>query len=644
MSSKGLPEGAYGLKEGQTYIPYVPSSKFMPEFTLTSIVLSIILTVVFAAANAYLGLRVGMTVSAAIPSAVISMAIIRGLLRRKSILENNMVQIIASAGEALAAGAIFTLPALFLWGENPDVLTMGLITFAGGILGTLFMIPLRRFLIVQEHGKLPYPEGTACAEVLVAGEEGGIGAGLIFAGGAVGLVYKFLGDGIRLFPTEIEMEIPGYKGGAIGMDVLPALLGVGYIIGPKISAYMLAGAVLSWLCFIPIITFFGQHVTTIIFPATAPISELGYWGIWSRYIKYIGAGAVATGGIISLIKSIPTIVNSFKHAIKGFSIKGQGNNVPRTDRDLDSRWLFGGIIVMVILIAILPQFHVGILGAILIAIFGFFFVTVSSRIVGLVGSSSNPVSGMTIATLLITTLIMKAAGFSGKQGMVAVLCVGAVICTAAAIGGDTSQDQKTGFLLGATPWKLQVGQLIGVTISAIVIGFVMIMLNEAYTFGSDKLAAPQATLMKMVIEGIMDGNLPWNLVFMGVFASIMIELFGIPSLPVAIGIYLPIHLSTPIMVGGIIRGILDKKVEKKPELEDKVETGVLYASGLIAGEGLMGVILAIFAYFDVNLALGEKPVLGQLPALIIFLIMVFSLAYVVFWKKDKVQMKSSVKM
>jgi putative OPT family oligopeptide transporter len=635
MSRKGLPEGAYGLKEGQTYVPYVPSDKILPEFTAVSITLAIILTIVFAAANAYLGLRVGMTVSSAIPAAVISMAVIRVVLKRKSILENNMVQIIASAGEALAAGAIFTIPALFLWGENPSALTMGLITFLGGALGTLFMIPLRRFLIVQEHGALLYPEGTACAEVLVAGEEGGVGAGIIFAGGAVGLIYKFLGDGLKLFPTEVEMEIPGYGGAAVGMDVLPALLGVGFIIGPRISAYMLAGAVLGWLAFIPMISFFGQHIPGAIFPAADPIKDLGYWGIWSKYIRYIGAGAVATGGIISLIKSLPIIVNSFKHAVKGFSVKAQGD-VPRTDRDIDSRWLLGGIVVIVVLIAVLPQIPVGPLGAILIAIFGFFFVTVSSRIVGLVGSSSNPVSGMTIATLLITTVIMKAAGWTGKPGMIAALCIGAVICTAAAIGGDTSQDQKTGYLVGATPWKIQVGQLIGVTISAIVIGFVMIMLNNAYQFGSKDLAAPQATLMKMVIEGIMDGNLPWSLVYMGVASAIMFELLGIPSLPVAIGLYLPIHLSTPIMVGGIVRGILDHKVKNEEELKDREEDGILYASGLIAGEGLMGVIIAILKVAEVNIEM-SKPLIGQLGALIFFLFITLSLAYMVFKNKEKVK-------
>ncbi len=632
MSKKGLPEGAYGLKPGQVYVPYVPSDKFMPEFTATSIILSIILTIVFGAANAYLGLKVGMTVSAAIPAAVISMAILRGVMRRKSILENNMVQVIASAGEALAAGAIFTIPALFLWGENPSLIEMSLLTFVGGILGVLFMIPLRRYLIVKEHGKLTYPEGTACAEVLVAGEEGGAGAGIIFIGGAVGLLFKFLGDGLKLFPTEIEWEIPGFTGAAIGADVYPALLGVGFIIGPQVSAYMLAGAVLGWLCLIPAITFFGSGNLVPIFPATVAIAELGYWGVWSNYIKYIGAGAVATAGIISLIKSLPIIVGSFMEAVKGFTVKGN-ENVPRVDKDINPKWLLVGIAVIIIAIAVLPQFKVGFIGAILIAIFGFFFVTVSSRIVGLVGSSSNPVSGMTIAALLLTTIIMKSAGYSGISGMIAALCVGAIICTAAAIAGDTSQDLKTGYLLGATPWKLQVGQFIGVTVSAITIGFVMLMLNSAYGFGSKELAAPQASLMKMVIEGIMNGNLPWDLVFIGGAASIMIELFGIPSLPVSIGLYLPIHLSTPIMAGGLIRWALEK-IEKREEVrKNKEEAGILYASGLIAGEGLMGVIIAALAYFDIKYAVAGAP-LGKYGALGLFIIVAISLIYYTFRKKN----------
>jgi putative OPT family oligopeptide transporter len=634
MNKKGLPEGAYGTKPGQKYVPYIPADKVMPEFTALAIVIGIILSVIFGAANAYLGLKVGMTVSASIPAAVISMAIIRVLLKRKSILENNIVQTITSAGESLAAGAIFTIPALFLWGETPSALTMGLITFIGGSLGVLFMIPIRRYLIVKEHGILPYPEGTACAEVLIAGEEGGAGAGIIFTGGIIGLVYKFLGDGMKLFPTEIEWEIPNFKGAAVGADVLPALLGVGFIIGPQISAYMLAGAVLGWLCFIPMITLFGETLSTNIFPATATIAELGYWGIWSNYIRYIGAGAVATGGVISLVKALPTIISSFKDALKGFGVKAEGE-LERTDKDLSMKWVIATVVVLIALIAILPQIPVGFLGALLIAVFGFFFVTVSSRIVGLVGSSSNPVSGMTIATLLMTTIIMKSAGYTGTEGMIAALVVGAVICTAAAIAGDTSQDLKTGYLIGSTPWRQQLGEFIGIASSAVVIGFIMIMLNNAYTFGSAELGAPQATLMKLVIEGIMNGNLPWDLVFMGAASAVIFELLGVPALPVAIGLYLPIHLSTPIMAGGLIRGIVDKSSKKEEVVKDRVETGILFSSGLIAGEGLMGVTMAALTAANISVFTFEKAPLGQMGALVVFLAVAAVLTMTIFKKKQQ---------
>lgn len=633
MSERGLPKGAYGLKEDQKeYIPYIPSEKLMPEFTVLSVFIGIILAIIFGAANAYLGLKVGMTVSASIPAAVISMAIVRVILKRKSILENNMVQTIASAGESVAAGAIFTIPALFLLGTNPSIFIMGIISLIGGTLGVVFMIPIRRYLIVQEHGRLPYPEGTACAEVLVAGEVGGASAGLVFTGGGVGLLYKLLGDGVKLFPTEITYGFKGALTGAgIGMDVYPALLGVGFIIGPKISAYMLGGAILGWFCYMPLIALIGGD--KIIAPGTIAISQMDYWTIWSSYIKYIGAGAVAAGGIISLIKSLPAMISSFKEAIGAYKNKTKLNSVKRTETDIDSKYIIGAILVSVVLMVVVKDIKVGWIGAILVVIFGFFFVTVSSRIVGLVGSSSNPVSGMTIATLLFTAIIMKSVGITGNEGVVATLIVGAIICTASAIAGDTSQDLKTGYLVGATPKNQQIGELIGVLATSIVIGVIMIMLNEAYGFGSKELGAPQATLMKLVVEGIMSGNLPWNLVFIGVGSAVIFELLGIPSLPVSIGLYLPIHLSTPIMVGGAIKGILSKKVKNEEELAERNERGILYSSGLIAGEGLMGVIIAgIVAARSKGIGFAE-PVLGQTASVIFFAIVIGLLVYQVFIKK-----------
>lgn len=630
---KGLSKLAYGMAPGEEYIPYVPADKAMAEFTTFSLILGIILSIVFGAANAYLGLRVGMTVSASIPAAVVSMGIIRGILKRDSILENNMVQTIASAGESLAAGVIFTIPALFLWNTNPSIMRVSSIAIFGGILGVLMMIPLRRFLIVKEHGILPYPEGTACAEVLVAGEVGGVSARTVFEGLGLGALYKLIADGFNVFPSEIEWTIPGFKGAAIGGDILPALLGVGFIIGPTISAYMLAGAVLGWFAFIPLISHLGNYIPQAIYPASVPISELDHWGIWSFYLRYIGAGAVTFGGLVSLIKALPTIVNAFTQSISGFQVK-EGTGVLRTENDISMKWVLLGVLILIIAIAFSPLIPVGVLGAVLIVIFGFFFVTVSSRIVGIVGSSSNPVSGMTIATLLFTTVLFKLTGFSGMPGMIAAISVGGIICVAAAIAGDISQDLKTGFLVGATPRRQQLGEIVGVVASGLVIGFILIMLNNAYGFGSKDIPAPQATLMKMVIEGIMSGNLPWPLVFVGFGSAAVIELFGIASLPFAIGLYLPIHLSTPIMLGGIIRGILEKTEKSEETLKQRVEKGVLYSSGLIAGEGIMGILIAVLVAAKLDIAFGND-VLGKYGGLILFLVLTYTLIQKTFAKIAK---------
>ncbi|MDK2800680.1 MAG: hypothetical protein PWP27_2172 [Clostridiales bacterium] len=626
----------------QEFKPFIPAGKIMPEFTGTSIILGIILATVFGAANAYLGLRVGMTISASIPAAVISMGIIRGILRKESILENNMVQTIGSAGESLAAGAIFTIPALYIWMNEwnmgtPNLITIMVIALCGGILGVLFMIPLRKALIVNEHGTLPYPEGTACAEVLLAGEEGGDKAKSVFTGLGIGALYKFIADGLKLFPSKIETTIPGINRGAIGGDVLPALLGVGFIIGPRIAAYMLAGAVVGWLAIIPLISHIGNISEIIMYPASIPISELDHWGIWDNYIRYVGAGAVAFGGIFSLIKSLPLIVSTFKEAIKDYSKGIGGNSTKRTDADMPMKFVLIGILVVVLAMMMLPIIPVGISGALLIAVFGFFFATVSSRLVGLVGSSSNPVSGMTIATLIITAIVFKATGNDGQTGMLATLTVGSIICIIAAMAGDTSQDLKTGFLVGATPYKQQSGELIGAVASALTIGIVLMILNNAWGFGSSELPAPQATLMRLVIEGVMGGNLPWALIFTGAGIGIAIEMLGIPVLPFAVGLYLPIHLSTPIMVGGVLRGILDKHLNKKnadeASIKDKIEGGILYSSGLIAGEGLVGIILAILAAANLKINIGNYA-LGQIGALIFFILLVLSLMKYSFWKKS----------
>lgn len=605
------------MKDEQ-FKPYIPADKITPEFTVTSVIMGMLLAVVFGAANAYLGLRVGMTVSASIPAAVISMGVIRVIMKKDSILESNMVQTIGSAGESLAAGAIFTLPVLFLWAkdgimDSPSLLTIMLISLCGGILGVLFMVPLRNALIVKEHGTLPYPEGTACAEVLLAGEEGGASAKSVFAGMGFAALFKFITDGIKVIPGVITAPIKSLKT-ELSAEVYPALLGVGYICGPKIASYMFAGGILGWFVLIPAIVTFGG--STILYPGTISIADLyatkGASAIWSNYIKYIGAGAVATGGIISLIKSLPLIVKTFSDAIKG--MKGDKNTGKlRTEQDIDMKAIAIGIVVVTIAIWLIPDIPVTILGAILIVIFGFFFATVSSRMVGIVGSSNNPVSGMAIATLIVTTFILKATGSTGATGMVSAISIGTVICIVAAMAGDTSQDLKTGYIVGATPRLQQIGELIGAIVSAFAIGGVMYLLNSAWGFGSEQIPAPQATLMKMVVEGVMGGTLPWVLIFMGVFIAIVVEILGIPVLAFSIGLYLPIYLSTPIMVGGVIKWFIDnkRKYANDEERKDASDRGVLYAAGMIAGEGIVGIILAILAVVNVADKLNLSSLYGE---------------------------------
>ena len=605
------------MKDEQ-FKPYIPADKITPEFTVTSVIMGMLLAVVFGAANAYLGLRVGMTVSASIPAAVISMGVIRVIMKKDSILESNMVQTIGSAGESLAAGAIFTLPVLFLWAkdgimDSPSLLTIMLISLCGGILGVLFMVPLRNALIVKEHGTLPYPEGTACAEVLLAGEEGGASAKSVFAGMGFAALFKFITDGIKVIPSVITAPIKSLKT-ELSAEVYPALLGVGYICGPKIASYMFAGGILGWFVLIPAIVTFGG--STILYPGTISIADLyatkGASAIWSNYIKYIGAGAVATGGIISLIKSLPLIVKTFSDAIKG--MKGDKNTGKlRTEQDIDMKAIAIGIVVVTIAIWLIPDIPVTILGAILIVIFGFFFATVSSRMVGIVGSSNNPVSGMAIATLLFATLCLKVTGDVGVHGMKGAIGIGSVICIIAAMAGDTSQDLKTGYIVGATPYKQQAGELIGVAVSAITVGGVLYLLNAAWGYGSTELPAPQATLMKMVVEGVMGGTLPWVLIFMGVFIAIVVEVLGIPVLAFSIGLYLPIYLSTPIMVGGVIKWFIDnkRKYANDEERKDASDRGVLYAAGMIAGEGIVGIVLAILAVVNVADKLNLSSLYGE---------------------------------
>lgn len=627
--------------ENKEFHPYVPADKVMPEFTVVSIVLGAILAIVFGGANAYLGLRVGMTVSASIPAAVISMGIIRKILHRDSILENNMVQTIGSAGESVAAGAIFTLPALFMWAKEglcatPSLIEIGLIALCGGVLGTLMMIPLRSALIVKEHGTLAYPEGQACAEVLIAGEEGGAKASTVFSGLGIAAFYKFVTDGLKIFPSEITYDISAYKGAGVGIDVLPALAGVGYICGVKVSSYLFAGGVLGWLVIMPLMVLFGGD--SVLFPVTdMTINELvaqsGVSALWSNYLRYIGAGAVACGGVLSLIKSLPLIVRTFRDSMSAYG-KGRSSSSLRTEQDIPMPVVLIGVLVIALVLWLFPAIPLNFFTALIVIIFGFFFATVSSRMVGLIGSSNNPVSGMAIATLLISTMLLKSTGSTGIEGMTAAIVIGGVICVIAAIAGDTSQDLKTGFLVGATPKKQQMGEIIGVVVSSIAIGGILYLLSMAWGgYGSNDLPAPQAILMKMIVEGVMGGNLPWNLVFAGVFIAIVVEILGIPVLPFSIGLYLPIYLSVPMMLGGALRWVLEKrKYASDKEKNNVVQSGVLYSSGLIAGEGIVGILLAVFAVIPMGASnVGEFInisgifSIGQIGGLIVFALLLFTI-------------------
>lgn len=610
-NKKGLDSKAYtALKEGESYQPYVRFDQSPLEFTLKSAIFGILFGIIFGAANAYLGLVAGLTISTSIPVAVMTVAAFRLIAEmgvKNSILEANISQTIGSASSSLASGIIFTLPALFLWKMAPSLLQMTLLAFCGGIIGVLFMIPLRKFLIKNEHGKLPYPEGTACAEVLVASEVGGSQAKNVFLGLGIGALYKFIINGLHLFPSKVKYSIPLLKKGELGSNISAALFGVGYILGIRIALIMVGGGLLSWLVIIPAIAYWGEGRVLPLYPEMKlTISQMSPSLIWTRYVRYIGAGAVATGGIITLIKSIPTIIESFRIGAKKLKERvSQKVGVElRTDSDLSLKYV--GIILLIIffIMTLIPNvFHVlpGVpqraLAAILVIICAFFFVTVSSRIVGLVGVTSNPTSGMTIATLLLTSTVFLLLGWTGASGKAAAITVGCVVAIAASIAGDTSQDLKTGFLLGATPKKQQLGELIGVLTSAAFVSMTIIFLHEAYGFGTDHLPAPQATLMKVVIEGVLQQNLPWFFVALGVGIALVCEILRIPSLPFAVGVYLPVTTMVPVFFGGLLRWFAEKRSHSVDQAEERRERGVLFGSGLVGGEGLLGVGIAAVAVF-----------------------------------------------
>jgi putative OPT family oligopeptide transporter len=611
-------------RETGTFQPYVPASHSPVEFTAKAIVLGVVFGLIFGASTVYLGLRAGLTVSASIPIAVLAISVLKRL-GGSTILENNIVQTIGSAGESLAAGVVFTIPALiFLVPRGPDYFNYFQITvlaIAGGILGVLMMVPLRRALIVKEHGVLPYPEGTACADVLIAGERGGALAKTVFLGLGIGALWKALSWIVQLFRTTIGYTFARtsfFPNATLNIDLSPEYLGVGYVIGPRIAGVMFAGGVLSWLVLLPLLSYLGNYMTVPLPPVPASglrIDQMSAQQLWSAYIRYTGAGAVLAAGLITLARTIPTIISSFRESVKDFGASGGIETRARTQRDMPLTVVLVGSLLLAIFLVLSPGAPTqgNVLSALLVVLFGFFFVTVSSRITGLIGSSSNPISGMTIATLILTCSIFVAVGWVGDAYAPIALGVGAVVCIAAAIAGATSQDLKTGFIVGATPIYQQIGLVIGVVTSAFVIGLTTLYLHDVMTIGSGSLPAPQATLMSTIIRGLLSQNLPWGLVLVGVFISVTLELCGIRSLSFAVGSYLPIATTAPIFVGGLVRWWVESKTGHRDESE--ISSGTLFSSGLIAGGSLAGILYA--ALFGQNLlrAADDAETTGLFPFL-----------------------------
>jgi putative OPT family oligopeptide transporter len=681
----------------QAFQPFVPPTETRPELTTRALVLGCIFGLLFGAVTVYVGLRAGLTVGASIPIAVLSISLLRAF-GRASILENNIVQTTGNSGQSIASGVIFTLPALIFLGFDLEYSRIFILALLGGLLGVLFMIPLRRQLIVEEHGRLTYPEGTACADVLLAGERGGSFAGRVFLGLGLGGVYTFF-QNENLFgawPGTPDYQPQWFKGSAIRADVTPEYLGVGYIIGPRIAGLLFAGGVFSWLVLMPAIYFFGSHFPQAIYPGTKPIAQMSPSDLWASYVRPMGAGAVAASGLITLIKTLPTIIGALRAAIKNLRSGGEVKSAPlRTDDDLSLTVVIGGSLLLVLLMFFFLTFKpvpgaqvswlANLAASLLVAFFGFLFVTVSSRICGLIGSSSNPVSGMTIATLMATSAIFLVKGWTAPAFGALAITIGGVVCIAAANAGDTSQDLKTGFLIGATPRKQQIALVIGACVSTLAIGATLQLMNQGlaefrqtakpwdmsvahsgvqieeehfhqaqihvitanktidtrpgngyvllnalnsaeladgkYLFnpqtkqievqwiqgiGSEKAAAPQARLMATVVNGILGRKLPWGLVLLGVFLVIAVELLGVRSLSFAVGAYLSIATTLAIFAGGIVRWMIDNAVEKA-ESESEISPGSLYASGLIAAGGIVGLMGVALKLYET--AVGKQDVL-----------------------------------
>lgn len=627
------------------FTPFVPAEQTVAETTLRAVILGVLIAVVFGVANAYVGLKYGMTVSASIPAAVIAIAVLGRMKKKPTVLENNIVQAIGSSGESLAAGIVFTVPAFFIWSANARLVASGydfevsrtfilLLAACGGTLGILLMIPLRRHLVEKEHGLLKFPEGTACAEIMKAGDQGGLRARLIFLGIGLGSIYKVGMNFLRGWSESITYSLGGiFRGGVVGIDATPALMGVGFIIGPRISALMLSGAVLGYLGIGPLLSFIGQQIPgVVIAPGTLPLAEMTPDDLRTYYIKYIGIGAVTLGGAVALIKVLPVIASSFRHGFLELFGRSATEGAPRTSRDLPMKWVVIGVALVAAVMLALPGVNLSLLPVVLALLFGFFFVVVAARIVGLVGSSSSPVSGMTIASLLATCLILLYFGFSGPKGMVAAMSVGAIVCIAVCMSGDIAQDLKTAFLLGATPKKVQLVEFIGLLVPALTMGVVLFYLKDAFGFvegatARQPLLAPQANVMATVVDGMMNNALPWAPIAVGAMIALAIELLGIASLPFAIGLYLPLSLSAATMSGGVLAALASRGTDPTTT-EARLDRGILLASGLVAGDAIIGVLVAFLvgssesyaAFYDAHEGMLETLTgsWGPLVSLILF--------------------------
>jgi OPT family oligopeptide transporter len=618
--------------------PYVPASQSMAEFTPKAVIIGVVFGIIFGAATVYMALKAGLTVSASIPIAVLAISLLKKL-GGSTILENNIVQTIGSAGESIAAGVVFTLPGFLFLANDPatgksvgapyfSYWTIFTLALLGGVLGTLMMVPLRRSLIVKEHKNLPYPEGTACASVLIAGEKGGSLARTAYQGVGFAFVYAILQKIVRVIS-----EVPGvvskhtsrvFPSATLNGEITPEYMGVGYIIGPRIAGVLVAGGVLAWLGLIPLLDSLvppdaivaqlvkiGYHTSVLVpggkggwDPVTHSFAEPAR-AVYFAYVRQIGAGAVAAGGFITLIKTLPTIISSFKDSLASLKEGAAAAATKRTERDLPITVVLVGSLALIVVMSIVP-FVPGtsvagkLLLGLLIVVFGFFFVTVASRIVGVIGSSSNPISGMTIATLMATCLIFVGIGWTGNAYQPMALCVGGMVCIAAANAGATSQDLKTGFLVGATPRAQQIGLMIGAVAAAAVIGITVQLLDRTYHIGSEKIPAPQGTLMATLIKGLLSHNLDWQFVLVGVALAVTVELCGVKSLSFAVGAYLPLSTTAPIFVGGAIRGVAEWVARRKGEQVEESELGPgnLFATGLVAGGAIAGVLIAVLSSFD----------------------------------------------